>query len=80
MINRLALVLHWLGFLLGAVVFGALSLDFIVSALPGGSRTINNLGLVVPIVPLILGWVLRFILTGSKVVFPWSKQKVESRP
>ena len=68
MINRLGLVIHWLGFLL-AVFVGAFCI--VLGITDGGYL----LGLVFALASFVAahasGWIVRFILTGNKSIFPW---------
>lgn len=65
MLNRLAQVIHWIGFIISV----ALAAAFIVD-----SNGIDNLlfGLFLSSVSLAAGWAIRFILTGHKGLMPWS--------
>ena len=73
MINRLGLVIHWLGFLSGA----ALAIGFLLLVVTLGW----NQGIFIAIffllalflVPLLAGWLVRLILTGNKSIYPWKR-------
>ena len=68
MINRLGLVIHWLGFLL-AVFVGAFC---IVLGITDGNYP---MGLVFALAFYVTahgsGWMVSFILTGNKSIWPW---------
>ena len=70
MLNRFALVLHWFFFLIGlwASVAALIGID------DGfGLRVFGALFFL--FCSTATGWTIRFILTGSKALFPWSKPK-----
>ena len=70
MLDRLALVIHWIGFAIGALVGVFMLLVFL-----------NGTNVAVPIfvaalsfiVPHTCGWLVKFILTGNKSFFPWKR-------
>ena len=64
MIERLALVLHWIGFicLLFAVVFGVIL------------QSLINTEFYLLLLITIAAWSVQFILTGNKSIFPWQKK------
>jgi hypothetical protein len=78
MLIRFALVVHWAGFLVTISVVGLFTLGVINEA-----RTLSGQLAFMFDDPWRAGmlfsapvaWLLRFILTGSKVLFPWSKSK-----
>jgi hypothetical protein len=84
MLGRFALVIHWLFFLIGLAaglsLLGAAGYEVI-------DRGINTDDFLASLIgsPFVFigftatGWTIRFILTGSKVIFPWSTPK-ESDP
>ncbi len=67
MIKRLGLVIHWIGFLFG-VSFGAL---FIFLASDRDLDVGLFIGLGSYIAAHASGWMVSFILTGNKSIFPW---------
>ena len=67
MLERLALVIHWIGFIIGAVSFLAFTLTFMTA----GSFWYLLSGVMFGIGPHLCGWLIRFILTGNKSFFPW---------
>ena len=64
MIERLALVLHWVGFicLLFAVVFGVIL------------QSLINTEFYLLLLITIAAWSVQFILTGNKSILPWQKK------
>ena len=70
MLNRLGLVIHWLGFLIGAGIPGYLFFAFVLGEYYNGSK-----GVLMALQAYIgfhgAGWVISFILTGNKSFFPW---------
>jgi hypothetical protein len=79
MLNRFAIVLHWLGFI-GSVGFTG----YLLWRLPiyFDQLLISDLPIIVPgvIGPLGSVWAIRFILTGHKGLMPWSKAKQPESP
>ena len=73
MINRLGLVIHWLGFLSGA----ALAIGFLLLVVTlGWSQGIFIaifFLLALFLMPLLAGWLVRLILTGNKSIYPWKR-------
>ena len=79
MLNRLALVIHWISFLAGAglliiyigLVVGGTEIRPDLSARAGvilmgfGGLVLANLA----------GFTIRFVLTGEKIFLPWGKRK-----
>jgi hypothetical protein len=63
MIERLALVIHWVGFLCLP-----LSLLFVEEVLDDGG---NGYVFWMMIWIILLHWPIKFILTGNKAIFPW---------
>jgi len=72
MLNRLGLVIHWLGFIASALFLGILI--FALIAPNGGGLAPAPVAVLTPI-PFVITWVIRFILTGHKGLMPWSKAK-----
>jgi hypothetical protein len=77
--DRLGLVIHWAGFVLGTFFFVLFSVSILIieldhlnfrDALEIRTSTIflAFLGL---LASNIVGWIVRFILTGNKSFFPW---------
>ena len=69
-IQRLALLIHWVGFLFG-VSFGALFiyLDRIDNSSVGDVAVFIGLGSY--IAAHASGWIVSFLLTGNKSIWPW---------
>ena len=72
MIKRLALVIHWMGFLFGCGI-SVLALSILIGKYPNNSDIINQFTFTVigPVLGTIPTWAIRFILTGNKTFFPW---------
>ena len=68
MIKRLGLVIHWLGFIIGV----GSSLSIVAMLFNGGVGIAFSLGGIFFVVFHLVGWAVRFILTGNKLLFPWS--------
>jgi hypothetical protein len=67
MIKRLGLVIHWLGFIIGIG-----SSLFLASVLFNeGIGIAFSLGVIFFVVFHLVGWAVRYILTGNKSIFPW---------
>ncbi len=64
MIERLALVLHWVGFicLLLATLFGVIF------------QSLTNTEFYSLLLVVLAAWPMQFILTGNKSIFPWQKK------
>ena len=64
MIERLALVLHWVGFicLLFATLFGVIL------------QSLTNTEFYSLLLVVLAAWPMQFILTGNKSIFPWQKK------
>ena len=81
MLNRFALVIHWFSFFVGlwiatVVIYNAYLNLTTVRSLDGGYDTqylIESALLVIPIsiLPLLLGWLIRYILSGKVHLLPW---------
>jgi hypothetical protein len=71
MLNRLGLVIHWIGFIVSLLP------AFLLFAISGDNN--DGLGVAVYVALILisngLGWSARFILTGHKGLMPWSKAK-----
>ena len=74
MLERLALVIHWIGFAIGTVGLLSVVMPFFNSS---DDRAIVLIGLsaLAFLVPLTCGWLIRFILTGNKPFLPWKSSK-----
>ena len=69
-INRIGIVLHWSGFIYSLfllVLFGYST--FIENGVPWWTKTL--IGIPFGLSFWIGGWVLRYILSGNKNIFPW---------
>ena len=81
MLNRFALVIHWISFLVGltiatVIIYNAYLNLTTVRSLDGGYDTqylIESALLLIPIsiLPLLLGWLIRYILIGKVHLLPW---------
>lgn len=81
MLNRLGLVIHWISFLVGImiatiVIYNAFLNLTTIRSLDGGYDTqylIDSALLLIPIsiLPLLLGWLIRYILSGKVHFLPW---------
>jgi hypothetical protein len=71
MLKRLALVIHWVGFLSGAALVIGFLLAVITLGWSQGIFVAIGFLLALFLVPFLAGWVVRFILTGNKSFFPW---------
>ena len=82
-LDRVGLVFHWASFLIGiilacATIYYAILNLTTVRTLDGGFDT-NYLSesalLLIPvtILPLLLGWLIRYILSGKIHILPWKK-------
>jgi hypothetical protein len=70
MLNRFALVIHWLGLFLGGWAF---ALGVSIAYEGNDDWAPLGWGFMGFCILLAVGWVIRFILTGSKLIFPWNK-------
>ncbi len=70
--ERLGLVIHWIGFLIGCGI-SVLAFSILVDKGLGNPDILGELSLTVTGVFLgtIPTWAIRFILTGNKTFFPW---------
>ena len=85
MINRLGLVVHWAGFVCLAVVITFLALEegtplelfkeFGRVMFFYRSMDMTTIGIWVGI----LSWPFKYILTGSKTLFPWNKETADDQ-
>lgn len=86
MINRLALVIHWISFLLFVVGISFLLLFVGVSIVERGPILENLISFLLDepesailVFPLIFlaafAWAIKYVLAGSKAIFPWNKDK-----
>jgi len=82
LIERIAKVIHWFGFL--CFISFYFYCVFLLLVFIGGSETAKEnffdqyevLGFsLIGIIPFILSWILRYILTGSLVILPTSKSE-----
>jgi len=72
MIKRLALVIHWIGFLFGCGI-SVLAFSILIDEYPNNSDIVIQFTFTVigPVLGTIPTWAIRFILTGNKTFFPW---------
>ena len=73
MLKRLGLVIHWAGFLTSLGVMGVLIATYERTGVWAGNAT--DSGLLILVAPPLLGWIVRFILTGHKNPLPWVANK-----
>jgi cytochrome bd-type quinol oxidase subunit 1 len=83
LLNRLALVVHWTSFLVGfilatVIIYYAFLNLTTVRTLDGGYDTqylLESALFLIPIsiLPLLLGWLIRYILSGKAHILPWKK-------
>ena len=81
MLERIGLVIHWFSLGLGILftvmtLYGAYQNVRYIRTLDGGFDTAfldQSLLLVIPmlILPLLLGWLIRYILSGKVHILPW---------
>ena len=76
MLGRIALVIHWFGFLVG-IFFGGV---WLYTILEEWSVTTPNYGLILIggtvafwLVPSLLAWLIRYILVGKIPFEPWKE-------
>lgn len=75
MLNRLGLVIHWLGFI-GAVLLGVITIYKITTFGAASFRWYDWQEFIVWFISLsAVGWVFNFILTGHKSPLPWVSNK-----
>jgi hypothetical protein len=70
--ERLGLVIHWIGFLIGCGI-SVLAFSILIGEYPNNSSLITQFTFTVigPVLGTIPTWAIRFILTGNKIFFPW---------
>jgi hypothetical protein len=68
MLERLALVIHWIGFAIGALVGVFVLLVFMNEFNLALSGFVGALSFMVPHT---CGWLVKFIFTGNGSFFPW---------
>ena len=70
MIERLALVIHWVGFLclLFAIFYGVIL------------QSLTDTEFYSLLLTAVAAWPIKFILTGNKAIFPWQTKYVDLHP
>lgn len=75
MLDRLSLVIHWIGFLASSAAVGWACLGIAVDGLDAVTAEIGLLIGTMVCVPITLGWSFRFIISAQKNLLPWVANK-----
>lgn len=74
-VNRLGLVIHWIGFVVGIMLFVTMIVGGFVELADASSDAPASfiLAILLFLVCLLPAWLIRYILVGKCSVYPWEK-------